>query len=107
MSEQLQRLEAIVVQIGEAVVASANTVENLAIQIKAIANYLQQQEQQIQQQGYQLFALSETLQTLIDGQKASAQQINQLHQTVQTLINNSKSTDNQIWFFIAIYHQFC
>jgi hypothetical protein len=41
------------------------------------------------QQGYKRFALSETLQTLIDGQKASAQQINQPHQTVQTLIKKT------------------
>jgi ABC-type transporter Mla subunit MlaD len=82
-----ESLDTIVIKIGEAVVASTDTVEKIADHVNAIAAQLQQQEEQIQQQGYQIFALSEAMQTLIDSQVASQEQMNQLNQTLQTLID--------------------
>jgi ABC-type transporter Mla subunit MlaD len=91
MSDNPQRLASIVVQIGEAVVATTDTVEKLAIQVQAIANQLQQQEHQVQQQSYQLFALSEILQTVIDSQLSSQQQISQLNHNLEQLIAKLES----------------
>ncbi len=54
---QKPTLEAVVVQIGEAVLASTDTVN-------CVADRMDELVQQVQQQGYQIFALSEELQNL-------------------------------------------
>jgi uncharacterized coiled-coil protein SlyX len=51
------RLEDIVLEIGEAVLATTQTVDCLAARLDELAN-------QVQQQGYQIFALSDEVQTL-------------------------------------------
>jgi ABC-type transporter Mla subunit MlaD len=82
-----ESLDTIVIKIGEAVVATTDTVEKIADHVNAIAAQLQQQEGQIQQQGYQIFALGEALQTLLDSQVTSQQQMSELNQTLQVLID--------------------
>jgi ABC-type transporter Mla subunit MlaD len=89
MSDSLQT---IVIKIGEAVVATTDTVEKIADHVNAIAAQLQQQEGQLQQQGYQIFALTEALQALIDSQVSSQQQMNELQQTLKTLLDRLPPT---------------
>ncbi len=54
---QKPTLETVVVQIGDAVLASTDTVN-------CVAERMDELVQQVQQQGYQIFALSEELQNL-------------------------------------------
>ena len=54
---QKPTLESVVLQIGDAVLASTDTVD-------CVAERLNELTQQVQQQGYQIFALSEEVQTL-------------------------------------------
>ncbi len=54
---QKPSIEAVVVQIGDAVLASTDTVN-------CVAERMDELVQQVQQQGYQIFALSEELQNL-------------------------------------------
>ena len=54
---QKPTLESVVLQIGDAVLASTDTVD-------CVAERLNEVTQQVQQQGYQIFALSEEVQTL-------------------------------------------
>ena len=54
---QKPTLESVVLQMGDAVVASTDTVDCVAERINELT-------QQVQQQGYQIFALSEEVQTL-------------------------------------------
>jgi CCR4-NOT transcriptional regulation complex NOT5 subunit len=54
---QKPSLEAVVVQIGDAVLASTDTVN-------CVAERMDELVQQVQQQGYQIFALTEELQNL-------------------------------------------
>ncbi|MEM6424217.1 MAG: hypothetical protein AAGF66_15240 [Cyanobacteria bacterium P01_H01_bin.119] len=68
----------IVHRTAEAVLASSETVEQLATRVDAIAV-------QMQQQSYQIFALSEAVQTLVENQDKSLQDVNHLSQTLQRL----------------------
>ena len=54
---QKPTLESVVLQIGDAVLASTDTVD-------CVAERLNELTQQVQQQGYQIFALTEEVQTL-------------------------------------------
>lgn len=54
---QKPTLESVVLQIGDAVLASTDTVDSVAERLNELT-------QQVQQQGYQIFALSEEVQTL-------------------------------------------
>jgi ABC-type transporter Mla subunit MlaD len=82
---RISRLEAIVGQIGEAVLATTETIDRLADRVDALAIQVQHQGHQVQQQGYQLFALSDAVQTLAETQNDSVQQLGQLTETLQRL----------------------
>lgn len=88
MGENTEKLESIIQRIGEAVIATTDTVESLANQMTEITNKIEQQENQIQQQGYQIFALTEAIQTLVDSQTESQEQLNKLTNLLQTLVTN-------------------
>ena len=53
--------------------------------IDALVIQVQHQGHQVQQQGYQIFALSDAVQTLAETQNDSLEQLGQLTQTLQRL----------------------
>jgi ABC-type transporter Mla subunit MlaD len=75
---QVENLAAIVEQIGEAVLITTETVEHLAERVDAVAN-------QVQQQGYQIFALCDAIQTLGENQDSSLARFIQLTETLERL----------------------
>lgn len=79
MDVQLEQLETVVQQVGEAVIASAETVDRLSERMDALAN-------QVQQQGYQLFALSDALQTLVAAQEESLKRVDRLTDVLERLV---------------------
>ncbi|UZQ54182.1 hypothetical protein OOK60_17125 [Trichothermofontia sichuanensis B231] len=86
MDVQINRLEAIVQQIGDAVLATTETVERLSERVDALSIQVEQQANQVQQQGYQIFALGDAVQTLANNQDNSLQRLNQLTEALQTLL---------------------
>ncbi|MGK7873486.1 MAG: hypothetical protein AB4426_09280 [Xenococcaceae cyanobacterium] len=55
---------------------------------------MQHQGHQVQQQGYQIFVLSDAVQTLIDSQSESRAQLNQLTEVLQRFVI-AIETENQ------------
>jgi ABC-type transporter Mla subunit MlaD len=80
------RIEAIVQQIGEAVLATTETVDRLASRVDAIA-------QQVQQQGYQIFALSDAVQTLAENHDSALERLGQLTDALQGLVSAIEDTN--------------
>jgi len=76
---QSASLELIVQQVGEAVLTTTETVEQLSGTIDALAK-------QVQQQGYQIFALSDAVQTIAENQDATLERLGQLTETLQRLV---------------------
>lgn len=93
MKARISRLESIVKDIGEAVLATTETIDRLADQVDALTVQVQEQGHQVQQQGYQIFALSDAVQTLAEAQKDSLQQLTQLTEVLQHLVGVVKPTD--------------
>jgi uncharacterized protein YoxC len=85
-SVEVQNLAAIVEQIGEAVLATTETVDRLANRIDSLAN-------QVQQQGYQIFALSDAVQTLAEVQDASLKRLDHLTAVLERLVVAIEQTD--------------
>lgn len=79
MNEQPNQLESIILQIGEAVLATTEAVDRLASQVDVLAN-------QVQQQGYQIFALSDAVQTLAENHDGALQRLGQLTDALQGLV---------------------
>lgn len=79
MEVKSNRLETIVEQIGEAVLATTETIERLSNRVDALTT-------QVQQQGYQIFALSDAIQTLAENQDNSLEQLAQLTEALQSLV---------------------
>lgn len=79
MDVQSTSLESIVQQVGEAVLTTTETVEQLSGTIDALAK-------QVQQQGYQIFALSDAVQTIAENQDATLERLGQLTETLQRLV---------------------
>ena len=79
MDVQSTSLELIVQQVGEAVLTTTETVEQLSGNIDALAK-------QVQQQGYQIFALSDAVQTIAENQDATLERLGQLTATLQRLV---------------------
>jgi len=69
----------IVQQIGEAVLATTDTVDRLAARVDGLAD-------QVQQQGYQLFALSDAVQAIADAQTESFQRLDRLTHALERLV---------------------
>lgn len=85
MEARISRLESIVGQMGDAVLATTETIDRLADRVDALVIQVQHQGQQVQQQGYQLFALSDAVQTLAETQNDTLEQLGELTKTLQRL----------------------
>ncbi len=79
MDAQRPDLELIVQQIGEAVLATIETVDRLSQRMDTLTN-------QVQQQGYQLFALSDAVQTLTEAQQESLKRLDRLTEALERLV---------------------
>ena len=79
MDAQRPDLELIVQQIGEAVLATIDTVDRLSQRMDTLTN-------QVQQQGYQLFALSDAVQTLTEAQQESLKRLDRLTDALERLV---------------------
>jgi len=80
-------LELIVQQIGEAILVTTETVDHLSKQMDALAT-------QVQQQGYQIFALSDAVQTLTEAQRESLQRLDRLTSLLERLVTAVEPTDD-------------
>jgi chromosome segregation ATPase len=94
LEARISRLEAIVGQIGEAVLATTETIDCLTERVDALAIQVQHQGQQIQQQGYQIFAVSDAVQTLAQAQSDSLEQLGQLTETLRRLAAAIEGVDH-------------
>lgn len=94
-SDQDNRLESVIEQIGETVLATTQTVENLAKRVDALAVQVQHQGHQVQQQGYQIFALSDAVQALAENHNKSELQLNQLTETLQRFTQAIEMANHQ------------
>jgi chromosome segregation ATPase len=95
---KINRLESIVEQIGEAVLATTETIERLADRVDTLSVQVEEQGKQIQQQGYQILALCDAVQTLADTQDDSLQKLSQLTNTLDRLtilIQTSEEEDSK------------
>lgn len=79
MEVKTEQLEVVVQQIGEAVLATTETIERMANRVDVLTT-------QVQQQGYQIFALSDAVQTLVENQEQSLQTLNHLTSVLQQLV---------------------
>lgn len=66
-------------QIGESVLATTEVVERLAAQVDTLTT-------QVQQQGYQIFALSDAVQTLAENHDGALARITQLTEALHRLV---------------------
>ena len=90
---RISRLESIVGQIGEAVLATTETIDRLTERVDNLVVQVQHQGHQVQQQGYQLFALTDAVQTLAETQNSSIEELGQLNQTLQRLAAAIEATN--------------
>jgi len=77
--QEQQSLESIVQQVGEAVLATTETVEQMSSRVDALVN-------QVQQQGYQIFALSDALEALAELQNQSLKRMDRLTDVLERLV---------------------
>jgi ABC-type transporter Mla subunit MlaD len=73
------QLELLVQQIAEVVITTTDTVDHLAQQVDALTK-------QVQQQGYQIFALSDAVQTLAENQDGAIERLDRLTDVLQRLV---------------------
>jgi uncharacterized protein YoxC len=83
---KVSRLEPIVEQIGEAVLATTETIERLSDRVDSLSVQVEEQGKQVQQQGYQILALCDAVQTLAESQDDSLQRLTLLTQTLNRLM---------------------
>jgi chromosome segregation ATPase len=82
---KISRLESIVEQIGEAVLATTETIERLAERVDTLSTQVEEQGRQVQQQGYQILALCDAVQTLTETQDDSLAKLTQLTDTLDRM----------------------
>ena len=87
MNARVNGLESIVEQIGEAVLATTQTIESLGNRIDNLSIQVEEQGKQIQQQGYQILALCNVIETLADTQDDSLKKITGLTQSLNRLMD--------------------
>lgn len=92
---RIDRLEAIVAQIGTAILATTETIERLTDRVDVLVVQVQQQSQQVQQQGYQIFALSDAVQTLAETQESTLQRLTHLTYALQRLVDVIESPEEE------------
>ncbi len=83
--DRLDRLENVVHHIGNALLATTQAVQNLAMEMDALSHQIQKQGQQFQQQGYQVFAITDAVQVLLESQAATNKQLSELMITLTRL----------------------
>ena len=88
MAESRDRLEAAVGQIAETVLAAADAIEQLADRLDELSI-------QVQQQGYEIFALSDAMQTLAATQDDTLTRLAELTETLQRMNASLKATDDR------------
>jgi ABC-type transporter Mla subunit MlaD len=86
--EEQYSLTSIVQQIGEAVLATTDTMDTLAQRVDGLAH-------QVQQQGYQLFALSDVVQTLAETQGESLKRLDKLTDVLERLVMAIEQQDEE------------
>ncbi|WP_026735106.1 hypothetical protein [Fischerella sp. PCC 9605] len=91
---KIGRLESIVEQIGEAVLATTETIERLAERVDSLSTQVEQQGKQLQQQGYQILALCDAVQTLAETQDDSLQRLSQLTKTLDRMMRLIEGSDS-------------
>lgn len=87
------RLESIVEQIGEAVLATTETIEKLGDRVDGISSQVEEQGKQIQQQGYQILALCDAVQTLAESQDDALKKLTNLTQTLDRMMRILESEE--------------
>lgn len=87
MTESHDRLKVAVGQIAETVLASVDAIEQLADRLDELSS-------QVQQQGYEIFALSDAVQTLTANQADTLTRLSELTETLQQMNKSLKETDN-------------
>jgi len=88
VAESRDRLEAAVGQIAETVLAAADAIEQLADRLDELSI-------QVQQQGYEIFALSDAMQTLAANQDDTLTQLAELTETLQQMNASLKATNDR------------
>ncbi|PAX50996.1 hypothetical protein [Brunnivagina elsteri] len=91
---KVNRLESIVEQIGEAVLATTETIDKLGDRMDNLGVQMEEQGKQIQQQGYQILALCDAVQTLAETQDDSLQKLSQLTQTLDRLMTMIQGSED-------------
>lgn len=86
MDIQQTQLADVMQQMGEAVIATSETVDRLSERMDAIAN-------QVQQQGYQIFALSDAIQTMVEVHEESMKRMDRLTEVLDRLVIAIEGTD--------------
>ncbi len=87
VQSRLEALETVVQQIGEAVLATTETVDRLSNRIDNLVNH-------VQQQGYQVFALSEDIQSLADVQGETLQRLDRMTDALERLVDAIAQPDS-------------
>lgn len=83
--DRLDRLEVIVEQMAHAVLATTDVVDRMGERMDFLSLQVQQQGQQFQQQGYQVYTITDAVQTLIENQADAGKQLNDLMITISHL----------------------
>ncbi|VEP15114.1 conserved hypothetical protein [Hyella patelloides LEGE 07179] len=86
---RVERLEIICEHIGEAVISASETVEHLSSKINALVEQMEQEQEKTSQQGYQILALSESLQTLVEINTESTIRVQKLTSAIENLLTMS------------------
>ena len=92
---RIERLELICEHMGEAVIAASETVEHLSSKIDSLLQRIEQGTEQTSEQGNQILALSESLQTLVEINSQSIMGVDQLTSTVRDLLPLSQSIEDR------------
>lgn len=79
MEGQYEELAMVVQQVAEAVLASTDTVDRLAERMDTLV-------EQVQQQGYQIFALSDAVQAIAEVQEESLKRMDRLTDVLERLV---------------------
>ncbi|MBO3463749.1 hypothetical protein G7B40_032560 [Aetokthonos hydrillicola Thurmond2011] len=91
---KISRLESIVEQIGEAVLATTETIERLAERVDTLSAQVEEQGRQVQQQGHQILSLCDAVQTLTKKQDDSLATLTQLTHTLDRITKLVTGTDD-------------
>jgi ABC-type transporter Mla subunit MlaD len=86
VQDRLDSLESIVQQIGEAVLATTETIDRLSDRMDALVN-------QVQQQGYQNFALTDAVQTITEVQQESLKRLDKVSDALERLVRVIEQSD--------------